>query len=559
MMVVRDNERAKGTKGDKEVNNKLLMRHESGLLAGTHPVMSVGSGLLVLAFVLFTVVNPDYANSLYTDMKDFIARNLAWYYVGFMSFILLLAVWLVFSRFGDMRLGKDSDRPEFSNFAWFSMLFGAGIGIGILFWSIAEPIYHFQGNPLISESQNMTTEAAQVAMRIAIFHWGLHGWALFGLTGLILSYFSYRKGLPLSIRSSLYPIFGDRIYGPIGHVADLLAVFGTVFGIATSLGLGAQQMNAGLNYLLGVEVSIGTQIVLIAVISVFATLSVMSGVNKGIRLLSEINMKLTMVMLGLFIVVGPTVYLLGAMVTNLGDYLVHAVELGFWVNPDSKDPWQGSWTLFYWGWWIAWAPFCGIFIARISKGRTIREFVLGVLIPPTLLATIWITICGNTAMYLELFGQAGVVEAVNKDITMALFSTIELMTNSHIMVLIMASLCTLMLVTYFVTSADSATLVICTLISMGDEHPRTRYRVFWGVAIGAAAAVLLLAGGLKALQTASILAALPFSFILIMGIYGLFKALREERLPASALSRSADMRDQAGANEPLPTTEPSSL
>jgi len=336
---------------------------------GTHPVMSVDSGVLVLGFVLFTILVPELASNVYTAIKNFIATDLAWYYVGFMSCSLFLAIWLIFRRYGDIRLGRDTDRPEFSNFSWFAMLFGAGIGIGILFWSIAEPIYHFQSNPLISESQQQTVEAAQVAMRIAIFHWGLHGWALFALAGLILGYFAYRKGLPLSIRSSLYPIFGDRIYGPIGHIADMLAVFGTVFGIATSLGLGAQQINAGLNYLVGIEVSTSTQIVLIVIISIISTISVMTGLHRGIRLLSELNMHLTMLILGLFVIIGPTAYVLGALVTNLGDYLVHAVELGFWVDPDPESQWQGWWTIFYWGWWIAWAPFCGIFIARISKAE----------------------------------------------------------------------------------------------------------------------------------------------------------------------------------------------
>lgn len=512
---------------------------ESGLFAGVNKVMAIGSALLVTAFVLFTIADPDYAGSVYSAAKGFIASDLAWYYVGLMSFFLFFSVWLIFSRYGDIRLGKDSDRPEFSSFSWFSMLFGAGIGIGILFWSIAEPIYHFQSNPLISESQQMTVEAAQVAMRISIFHWGLHGWGLFAVIGLVLAYFSYRKGLPLSIRSSLYPIFGDRIYGPIGHAADLLAVFGTVFGIATSLGLGAQQMNAGLSYLLGFEVSTANQVVLIAVLSVIATASVMTGLNKGIRILSELNMQLTMVILALFVVFGPTAYVLGSFFTNLGDYLFHAVELGLWVDPDPKSQWQGWWTVFYWGWWIAWAPFVGIFIARISKGRTIREFVLGVLIAPTLLSAFWITVFGNTAMFIELFGSGGVTAAVNADTTMALFKTIELMDLGQVMTIGMAGICTFMLITYFVTSADSATLVICTLISMGNEHPPARYRVFWGVSIGAVAAVLLLAGGLKALQTASIVAALPFSVVVILATYGLCKSLRDEPLPGKQQRREA--------------------
>ena len=511
----------------------------TGLLTGSSPVMAVSAGILVLAFVLFTVNDPEYANSLYSAAKSFIAKELAWYYVGLVSAILFLVVGLMFTRFGNIRLGEDTDRPEFSNFSWFSMLFGAGIGIGILFWSIAEPISYFQGNPFIAESQNLSVEAAQVSMRVSIFHWGLHGWGVFAMAGLILSYFSYRKGLPLSIRSSLYPIFGERIYGPIGHVADLLAVFGTIFGIATSLGMGAQQMNTGLNYLLGVEVSTMTNIILIAVITCIATVSVVTGVNRGIRVLSELNMRLTMVILGLFLVFGPTAYLLGALVTNFGDYVTNVVELGFWVDPDPESQWQGWWTIFYWGWWLSWSPFVGIFIARISKGRTVREFILGVLIAPTVLAVVWITIFGNTAMFIELYGTGGVIEAANADTTMALFKTIELMGVSSVVVTVMASICTVMLATYFVTSADSATLVVCTLISVGDPEPLTRYRVFWSAAIGAVAATLLLAGGLAALQTATVVAALPFSFVLIMAIYGLFKSLLEEPAPGKQLKPAA--------------------
>jgi choline/glycine/proline betaine transport protein len=247
-------------------------------------------------------------------------------------------------------------------------------------------------------------------------------------------------------------------------------------------------------------------------------------------------MRLTMVILSLFVIFGPTAYALGAIVTNTGDYLMNAVELGMWVNPDPQSQWQGWWTVFYWGWWIAWAPFCGVFIARISRGRTIREFILGVLIAPTMLAIIWISVFGNTAIYLELYGSGGIVEAVNNDLTMALFKTIELMNDNAFVAMSMAVICTFMLVTYFITSADSATLVVCTLISMGDEHPPARYRIFWGAAVGAVAAVLLFAGGLKALQTASIVAALPFSFVVIVAAFGLYKSLREEVLSGAQKS-----------------------
>jgi choline/glycine/proline betaine transport protein len=442
-----------------------------------------------------------------------------------MNLYIALALVLVFSRYGTIRLGADSDKPEFGYFAWFSMLFGAGIGIGILFWSIAEPMYYLQGNPFIDADQALTADAAQVAMRVTIFHWGLHGWALYAMLGLCFAYFSYRKGLPLSIRSALYPILGERIYGPIGYIADLLAVLGTVFGIATSLGMGAQQMNAGISYLLGIDISTETQIVLIAIISIVATISVLTGVNRGIRILSVLNMRLTMLILALFFIFGPTVYLLSAIGANTLDYLTNAPALGSWLAPAEHRQWQSDWTIFYWGWWIAWSPFTGIFIARISRGRTIREFLLGVLGAPTILTILWITLFGNTAMSIELFGDGGVVAAVNDDRTTALFKTIELMDLGLWLTGIMATICTVMLVTYFVTSADSATLVICTLVAMGDNNPPARLRIFWGIAIAAVASVLLFAGGLQSLQTASIAAALPFSVVLVLATYGLLKSL----------------------------------
>jgi choline/glycine/proline betaine transport protein len=502
-----------------------MSQHNSGFLNGIHPMMAIGSAGLVAAFVLFTLISPQTADGLYSSARDFIAAELSWYYIVLMNLYIALALVLVFSRYGTIRLGADSDKPEFGYFAWFSMLFGAGIGIGILFWSIAEPMYYLQGNPFIEADQALTADAAQVAMRVTIFHWGLHGWALYAMLGLCFAYFSYRKGLPLSIRSALYPILGERIYGPIGYIADLLAVLGTVFGIATSLGMGAQQMNAGISYLLGIDISTETQIVLIAIISIVATISVLTGVNRGIRILSVLNMRLTMLILGLFFIFGPTVYLLSAIGANTLDYLTNAPALGSWLAPAEHRQWQSDWTIFYWGWWIAWSPFTGIFIARISRGRTIREFLLGVLGAPTILTILWITLFGNTAMSIELFGDGGVVAAVNDDRTTALFKTIELMDLGLWLTGIMATICTVMLVTYFVTSADSATLVICTLVAMGDNNPPARLRIFWGVAIAAVASVLLFAGGLQSLQTASIAAALPFSVVLVLATYGLLKSL----------------------------------
>ena len=309
-------------------------------------LMSILAPLMIIAFLLFSLLRPDYASDLFNRMRDFITNHLSWYYISVMNFYLIFVLGLALSKFGKIRLGGDDERPEFSNFSWLSMLFGAGIGIGILFWSVAEPLTHFQSNPFMGDAPALSPEAAQIAMRLTIFHWGLHGWALYASVALILAYFAYRKGLPLTISASLYPILGDRIYGPIGKAADLLAVLGTVFGVATSLGLGAQQMNAGLATLTGIEVSTGTQILLIIGISIIATLSALTGVNRGIRILSELNMQLTGVILALFLVFGPTLYLLSSFAGNIVDYLMYLPSTSIWVNGDPSDQWQGWWTIF---------------------------------------------------------------------------------------------------------------------------------------------------------------------------------------------------------------------
>ena len=500
------------------------------LLIGPDSKMALISPLVVITFVSFTVIDPIYAGELFANAKNFISVQFGAYYIFLMTFLLLLTIFLCLSPASKIKLGKDNEAPEFTLFQWFSMLFGAGIGIGILFWSIAEPLTHIQGNPFLSESVGITRESAQIAMRLSIFHWGLHGWAIYAMMGMSLAYFSFRQGLPLSIRSTLFSVFGDKIYGPLGFVADLLAVIGTVFGIATSLGLGAQQINAGLNYLVDLDISITIQILMIAVISTIATISALTGVNRGIRILSVLNMRLTLLILLGFFLLGPTTYLLNSIYTNAVDYMINLPSLSIWIDPDRESKWQGWWTIFYWGWWIAWAPFCGMFIARISRGRTIREFIVGVLLAPTILAVVWITIFGNTAIYLELYGNGGVLEAVNLDRTTALFKTIELMGYGNVITSTMAIICVILLVTYFVTSADSATLVICTLVSMGNVNPERRFQIFWGLAIGAVAAALLFAGGLEALQTASIAAALPFSIVVILACISLCRSLFHEGL-----------------------------
>ncbi|WP_428034192.1 BCCT family transporter [Amphritea sp.] len=500
-----------------------------GFFFGVHPGMGIASKAMVLAFVLFTVMNVDFANGIYSDIKTWIQTTLNWYYVTVVSLVLFFSIWMAFSRFGNLRLGKDDEKPEFGFMTWFSMLFSCAIGTGILFWSIAEPIFHFQGNPFIEMAGIApgTAEAAQMAMRITLFHWGLHGWAIYIIVGLTLAYFTYRRGLPLTIRSALYPLLGERIYGPIGHAVDLLAIFSTLFGTATTLGLGVSQMNAGLNYLFGMEISTTTQVILIATISVIGTLSAVSGVEKGIKFLSIWNIRISAILILFFLLAGPTVFLLGMFVTSVGDYMWNLIPMGLWTDPNPKGQWQGWWTIFYWGWWLSWGPLVGMFIARISRGRTIRQFLLSALIIPPLGGFLWIVIFGGTALHMELYGAGGIVEAVNSDMTTALYKTIEAL-GVDWLTWPMSALATFMIITWFVTSADSGTLVICTILSVGDKNPPQRFRIIWGMGLGAVAAVLLLAGGLKALQTASIAAALPFSVVLLFMCVALVKGLNDE-------------------------------
>ncbi|MFB9887422.1 BCCT family transporter [Balneatrix alpica] len=500
------------------------------------------STLTVLIFVLVGITLTDQATAIANALSGWILQNFKWYFIGLVGLFLFYCIWIAASRYGNIKLGDDDSQPEYSYATWFSMLFSAGMGIGLVFWSIAEPIYHFQSNPFIT--QGMTPEAATTALRITFFHWGLHPWAIYCITGLSLAYFSFRRKLPLTIRSCLFPILGrEGVNGFWGKTIDVLAVFATVFGVATSLGLGVSQMNAGLNEIFGIEVSLTNKIILIVVVSAIATLSVVSGVGRGVKWLSVFNMWLTIAIMAFLLAWGPTRFLLATWLQSTSDYMANVLPLSFWTDSFANSGWQSSWTVFYWAWWIAWAPFVGMFIARISRGRTIREFTIGVLLVPTLLGSLWLTLFGGSALYLELLhtvtnsagevvaavGQAGIIEAVSQDVATALYATLKQIDGGTVGFL--ASLvATVLIATYFITSADSGTLVVTTILSNGDEEPPTSLRVIWGVLIGGVAAVLLLGGGLSALQTASITASFPFSFVMIVMMYGLVKGLRQEQM-----------------------------
>ena len=516
--------------------------------------MGIAAKGMVVAFVLFTVLNVEFAGGIYGAIRGWIETALNWYYISAVIVIFAVCVFLMCSKWGSIKLGDDDSKPEFSNFSWFAMLFSAGVGIGILFFGVAEPIFYFDNSGAFGYPNNphadmqgnleMTVARGIDAMRVTYFHWGFHAWSVYVIVGLCLAYFGFRKKLPLTLRSSLHPLIGDRIYGPIGHAVDLLAVFGTVFGVATSLGLGVSQMAAGLNVLFGISDGIVTKLSLILVISVIATVSAVSGVGNGIRIISEWNIWLSIILLATFVAVGPFQWLMSFFVTSIGDYLWNFVPMGFWTASEpGAAAWQGGWTIFYWGWWISWAPFVGMFIARISRGRTIREFMIGVMFVPTTISFFWLCMFGGNAIWQELnavggpgvAGGAGIIETVRSwDLPTALYGAIgNLGTTSWMgdMSWIswpLSALATLLLASWFITSSDSGTLVITTMLSMGDDDPPKVFRVVWGLGEGFVAAVLLLAGGLGALQTASIAAAFPISFVLLAMTWGLVKSLAED-------------------------------
>ncbi|MDZ5603837.1 choline BCCT transporter BetT [Pseudomonas sp. RP23018S] len=478
------------------------------------------SAILLLVLVLYASVFQSHAQALFDHIQAWIIINVSWFYILAVAIILGTVVFLGFSRYGDIKLGPDHSTPDFSSMTWFAMLFSAGMGIGLMFFGVAEPVMHFVKPPF---GDGGTVQAAGEAMRITFFHWGLHAWAIYAIVALILAYFSFRHGLPLTLRSALYPLIGERIYGPIGHAVDIFAIIGTVFGVATSLGFGVSQINTGLNSLFGLPVSIPIQIALIIGTTFLATLSVVSGLDKGIRRLSELNLGLAVLLMLMVVILGPTVLILQTFVQNTGSYLSEIVSRTMNLNAYQPTDWIGGWTLFYWGWWLAWSPFVGLFIARISRGRTIREFVTGVLLVPTGFTLLWMTVFGNTAIHMILDqGFTDLAQAVNKDTSLALFAFLEHFPFSSII----STLAIIMVVVFFVTSADSGAMVVDMLASGGQESTPVRQRIFWASSMGLVAIALLLAGGLQALQTATIASALPFTIVLLISMRGLLKALK---------------------------------
>ncbi len=493
-----------------------------------NPPVFIASAVVVVGFVLFGVLAPELAHHVFSSVHGFITEHFGWFYLLAVTGFLIFLLWIAFSSYGSIRLGDAGEHPAFGFVAWFSMLFSCGMGIGLVFWSVAEPILHYQTPPT---GNGETADAAAQAMVLTFFHWGLHAWAIYVVLGLTLAYFSFRHGLPLTIRSIFYPLLGDRIYGPIGHAIDVLAVFGTLFGLATSLGLGAMQLNTGLNFLTGMPITPWHQVGLIGVITAIAVLSVVSGLSRGLKWLSILNMGLAVALMLFVFLAGPTLFNIRFFLDSTGSYLQQIVGLSLAADAIGGSEWQKGWTIFYWAWWIAWSPFVALFIARVSRGRTIREFIGGVLVLPSLFVFAWLTIFGGTALHMELFGVggqgAGIAAAVAEDETTALYLTLQNLPWTTLSSVVT----TVLIATYFITSSDSGTHVVDALVSQGSRRSPTRQRVIWGITEGAVAATLLIVGGeraLESLQTGSIAAGLPVSIILLFACWALFRALRRE-------------------------------
>ncbi|WP_454048956.1 BCCT family transporter [Cellulomonas sp. Marseille-Q8402] len=493
---------------------------------GTSRAVFWGSAAVVLVVSGLTIAFPAAAGTVVERVQSDVISAFGWYYVLIVAGFVAFAVWLGVGRWGDITLGQDDDVPEYRLGTWFGMLFATGMGIGLVFWGVAEPLSHY-ANPKPGVS-GTPEQLAQTAMTQTYLHWGLSAWAIYVVVGLALAYTVHRKGRPVSIRWALEPLLGDRVRGRLGDAIDITAVVGTIFGVATSLGLGVLQITAGLDHIGIVPSSVGLQVVLIVVISGLATLSVVSGLDRGLKWLSNINVSFAGVLLVAVLLLGPTLFLLREFVQSIGAYLAGVVPLMFNVSAYAGaegEAWQASWTTFYWGWWISWSPFVGVFIARISRGRTVREFVGGVLLVPTIVCFLWFSVLGGTALHRQLFGEGGLVgpggEVVPEN---ALFDVLTGLPGGTVL----SAGAIILIALFFITSADSGALVVSMLAAGGDPHPRTPLRIVWSALGGVLAIALLLAGGLSALQTAAVLIALPFSVVMIGMVVATSRALHAE-------------------------------
>lgn len=487
-----------------------------------NPPVFFGAGLIVVGFIIFGTTWTSLAKSFFESLLSTITSIFGWYYIIIVFVFLVFVVWLYFSPYGKIRLGPDNSKPEFSKIGWISMLFAAGMGMGLIFWGVAEPIKHYT-NPAKASPESLA--AIKEAMQYSFFHWGLHPWAIYIIFALGVAYFHFRKELPLAPRSLFFPLLGEKIYGWAGHFIDIFCTVGTLLGVATSLGLGAMQINSGLSDLTAIQNSIDSQVWIIVIITAAAVTSTISGVGKGIKYLSLANVGLMLLFLVFVLITGPTLYVVEIFTSTLGRYLQDIVSNSLWIDLRPSVEWQSNWTIFYWGWWLSWCPFVGIFVARVSKGRTIKEFIFYVLIVPVLVTFLWFSALGGTAIDLVRNAGADLVPVIQDDVSGSLNALLGYLPFSGIT----RWLGVLLVVIFFITSSDSGSLVDDMVTSGGHPNPPVVQRAFWGIAEGAAAATLLISGGLTALQTASITAGFPQSLIVLGCLISLVRALRQER------------------------------
>lgn len=477
---------------------------------------------LIALAVAYGALAPEHFAQVTGNMESFLTTSFGWYYLLIVSVMVLFCLYFLVSPMGQIRLGKDTDKPEYSFATWIAMLFSAGMGIGLVFWGAAEPLSHFAIDPATAEPGSQ--EAFRESMRFTFFHWGIHAWAIYAVVALSLAYFQFRKGEPGLISSTLRPLFGDRMKGPWGVLVDVIAVFATAVGVATTLGFGAIQINGGLAYLFdGIPAdSLITQIIIIAVVTVLFMISSWSGISKGIKYLSNTNMVLAITLLVMVVILGPTLLIFNMFTDSLGSYFQNLVNMSFRAAPVDGDnrAWIDGWTIFYWAWWISWSPFVGIFIARVSKGRTIREFLFGVLLIPTFISFVWFAAFGTTAIDVQNSG-VDLTGLLTEETLFAVFNELPLG-------MILSIIAVLLISTFFITSADSATFVLGMQTSNGSLNPTNAVKFTWGIAQSTIAVILLFAGGLGSLQTALIIAAFPFSFIMILMMASFYKAVNLE-------------------------------
>ncbi|ANU23842.1 glycine betaine uptake BCCT transporter [Planococcus donghaensis] len=481
--------------------------------------IALALALLAIGFGAFA---PDSFAEVTGNIKSFLTTSFGWYYLLIVSVMVLFCLFFLISPMGQIKLGKDSDKPEFSFGTWIAMLFSAGMGIGLVFWGAAEPLSHYAIGPATAEAG--TAEAMRESMRFSFFHWGIHAWAIYAVVALALAYAQFRKGEPGLISATLKPLFGDKMKGPWGTFVDVIAVFATVVGVATTLGFGAIQINGGLAYLFdGIPGdSFGVQLVIIGVVTVLFMISAWSGLSKGIKYLSNANMVLAVALLAAMIILGPTLLIMNMFTDTIGTYFQNFVEMSFRAAPiDGENrAWIDGWTIFYWAWWISWAPFVGIFIARVSRGRTIRQFLLGVLLLPTFISFLWFAAFGTTAIDVQNSG-VDLTSLLTEETLFAVFNELPFG-------VLLSVIAVFLITTFFVTSADSATFVLGMQTTGGSLYPRNSVKLTWGVAQSSIAVILLSTGGLGTLQTVLIIVAFPFSIIMLLMMASFYKALSIE-------------------------------